>query len=236
MDHHRMERVGFLSPLEESSAEISRDSGIVSQSASSLSMVSEIFSSGTVSESPSFGAAVSQSPSFSAAEPDTTGDQEDQNDGILRRTATNYSSYIRATAGEEVLCLERSLEEMLTRVDEFVGMLDMIRNDTSQIVNENLPQIQSKSDEMRQIYRRIDKLEAFVKMVGANVSAMEEQVTHAEGEQGTLPGAFRKIFRTMSVPGFLNKPGSPRRSPQLQQEVPTVFRTDDYFTSQTPEQ
>ena len=34
-----------------------------------------------------------------------------------------------------------------------------IRNDTSQIVNENLPQIQQKSDEMRQIYRRIDKLE-----------------------------------------------------------------------------
>lgn len=218
----------------ESSAEISRDSGIVSQSASSLSMVSEILSSGTVSESPSFGAAaVSQSPSFSAAEPDTSRDQEDQNDAILRRTATNYSSYIRATAGDEILCLERSLEEMLTRVDEFVGMLDMIRNDTSQIVNENLPQIQKKSDEMRQIYRRIDKLEAFVKMVGANVNAMEEQVTHAEGEQGKLPGAFRKIFR---VPGFLNKPGSPRRSVQQHQEVPTVFRTDDYFTSQTPEQ
>lgn len=34
-----------------------------------------------------------------------------------------------------------------------------IRNDTSQIVNENLPQIQQKSIEMRQIYRRIDKLE-----------------------------------------------------------------------------
>lgn len=78
---------------------------------------------------------------------------------------------------------------MLTRVDEFVGMLDMvsgvninfccfikvgldfialpcsiqqIRNDTSQIVNENLPQIQQKSDEMRQIYRRIDKLEVSV--------------------------------------------------------------------------
>lgn len=45
---------------------------------------------------------------------------------------------------------------------------------------------------------------AFVKMVGANVNAMEEQVTQAEGEVGTLPGAFKKIFRTMSVPGFLN--------------------------------
>lgn len=37
--------------------------------------------------------------------------------------------------------------------------IQQIRNDTSQIVNENLPQIQQRSDEMRQIYRRIDKLE-----------------------------------------------------------------------------
>jgi len=28
----------------------------------------------------------------------------------------------------QVLCLEKSLEEMLTRVDEFVGMLDMVRS------------------------------------------------------------------------------------------------------------
>ncbi|XP_034748522.1 biogenesis of lysosome-related organelles complex 1 subunit 4 [Etheostoma cragini] len=239
MDRHRVDRVGLLSPLEESSAEISRDSGIVSQSASSLSMVSEILSSGTVSQSPSFGAVViSQSPSLNEAADPEIPEQHypEQDDEVLRHTALSYSSYIKATAGEEILCLDKSLEEMLTRVDEFVGMLDMIRNDTSQIVNENLPQIQQKSDEMRQIYRRIDKLEAFVKMVGANVNAMEEQVTQAEGELGTLPGAFKKILRTMSVPGFLNKPASPRRpEPHQRQEIPSVFRTDDFFTSQ-PEQ
>ncbi|XP_017276658.1 biogenesis of lysosome-related organelles complex 1 subunit 4 [Kryptolebias marmoratus] len=245
MEHHRVDRVGLLSPLEESSAEISTDSGIVSQSASSLSMVSDILSSGTVSQSPSFGAAaaanaVPLNPRLNEAAQLGTSDRRgsEQDDEVLRQTALEYSSYVKATAGEEVLCLEKSLEEMLTRVDEFVGMLDMIRNDTSQIVNENLPKIQQKSDEMRQIYRRIDKLEAFVKMVGANVSAMEEQVTQAEGELGTLPSAFKKILRTMTVPGFLNKQASPRRSAPHQhqhQEMPSVFRTDDYFTSQ-PEQ
>lgn len=246
MDYHRNDRVGLLSPLEESSAEISRDSGIVSQSASSLSMVSEILSSGSVSQSPSFGAAaaanvIAQSPSLSLSEAagrNADGhllEQAEEDHELLRETALSYSSYIRATAGEEVLCLEKSLEEMLTRVDEFVGMLDMIRNDTSQIVNENLPQIQQKSEEMRQIYRRIDKLEAFVKMVGANVTAMEEQVTQAEGELGTLPGAFKKILR-VTVPSFLNKQSSPRRPAAHQrQEVPSVFRTDDYFPQQ-PEQ
>ncbi|XP_058475139.1 biogenesis of lysosome-related organelles complex 1 subunit 4 isoform X2 [Solea solea] len=207
MEHQLVDRVGLLSPLEESSAEISRDSGIVSQSASSLSMVSEILSSGTVSQSPSFGAnaanlVISQSPSLDeAAEPGSTSQQhsEEQDDELLRHTALSYSSYIRSTAGEEIMCLEKSLEEMLTRVDEFVGMLDM----------------------------------SFVKMVGANVNAMEEQVMQAEGELGTLPSAFKKILR---IPGFLHKPASPRRStPHQRQDIPSVFRTDDYFISQ-PEQ
>lgn len=41
-------------------------------------------------------------------------------------------------------------------------------------------------------------------MVAANVSLMEEQVIEAESEARTLPGAFKKIFRTMNVSGFLN--------------------------------
>lgn len=112
MDQHRMDRVGLLSPLEESSAEISRDSGIVSQSTSSLSMVSEILSSGTVSQSPSFGAAanVPRSPSPGQreepgrTEPGRTepGDFPEQDEEALRQSALGYSSYIRVTAGEEV--------------------------------------------------------------------------------------------------------------------------------------
>lgn len=37
-----------------------------------------------------------------------------------------------------------------------------IRNDTSQIVNISLPQIHRKAEEMRQIYKKIDKLEVFL--------------------------------------------------------------------------
>lgn len=120
MEHHRVDRVGLLSPLEESSAEISRDSGIVSQSASSLSMVSEILSSGTVSQSPSFGGGaangVSRSPSLNvaaaaaagavagAAEPGTSEEHlTEQDEEALAHAAQSYSAYIRATAGEEVL-------------------------------------------------------------------------------------------------------------------------------------
>ncbi|MBN3321126.1 BL1S4 protein, partial [Atractosteus spatula] len=212
---HRSEGVGSLSPAEESSADVSRDSGNVSQSGSSASVTSDALSSGVVSHSHS----------FSSGAPPLDVEEDAQ---LLRQTAQSYSSYLRADVGVEIRDLEKSLEEMLTRVDEFVGMLDMIRNDTSQVVNENLPQIHRKSEEMREIYRKIDKLEAFVKMVSHNVGVMEEQVTQAEADMSTLPSAFRKIFRTMNVPGFLSKPSSPRR-PQHRQEPPPIFRTEDYF-------
>ncbi|MGH0127506.1 UNVERIFIED_CONTAM: hypothetical protein FKN15_015170 [Acipenser sinensis] len=176
---------------EDSATDVSRDSGNVSQSESSGSVISEGLSSGNIS----------QSHSFSAAVPQEDGDP----DRLLERTAKSYSSYLKANVAEEVESLEKSLEEMLTRVDEFVGMLDMIRNDTTQVVNDSLPQIHRKSEEMRKIYKKIDKLDAFVKMVGHNVTVMEEQVTQAESDLATFPSAFKKIFRTITVPAFLNE-------------------------------
>lgn len=117
---HRLGRPPVLSPLEESSEEVSRDSGIVSQSASTVSMLSEGLSNGNVSQSPSFGLNVSQSPSFAgnvSESPSFAGNVlhspsldgaaaqspvQEQEDEILRQTALSYSSYIRADAGEEV--------------------------------------------------------------------------------------------------------------------------------------
>uniref|UniRef100_UPI00398F3BE1 biogenesis of lysosome-related organelles complex 1 subunit 4 isoform X1 n=1 Tax=Pristiophorus japonicus TaxID=55135 RepID=UPI00398F3BE1 len=127
--------------------------------------------------------------------------------------------------------LETSLEEMLTRVDEFCGMLDMIRNDSSQIMNENIPEIHAKADEMKQMYKKIDKLEAFVKMIGQNVCVLDDQVTHAEAELGTFPNAFRKILHSIGTPAFLNKSSFPKRQ-QQKFEPPVLFRTEDYFPAQ----
>ncbi|KAG6928804.1 biogenesis of lysosomal organelles complex 1 subunit 4, partial [Chelydra serpentina] len=64
----------------------------------------------------------------------------------------------------QIESLDKSLEDLLTRVDEFVGMLDMIRSESSQVVNESVPQIHTKATEMREIYRKIDKLEVCILM------------------------------------------------------------------------
>uniref|UniRef100_A0A6I8MZ38 Breast carcinoma amplified sequence 4 n=1 Tax=Ornithorhynchus anatinus TaxID=9258 RepID=A0A6I8MZ38_ORNAN len=55
--------------------------------------------------------------------------------------------------------VEATIEEMLIRLDEFCGLTDLIRRDTSQILDEHIPLIKTKVTEMNGIYTKVDKLE-----------------------------------------------------------------------------
>uniref|UniRef100_A0A669P7D3 Biogenesis of lysosomal organelles complex 1 subunit 4 n=1 Tax=Phasianus colchicus TaxID=9054 RepID=A0A669P7D3_PHACC len=138
------------------------------------------------------------------------GGQEDEDgdalDASLSATAAAYSAY---------LLVERS------------AFSEQIRSDSSQVVNESIPEIYTKATEMRQIYRRIDKLEAFVKMIANHVAGMEERVVKAETDLGAFPSTFKKILHTISIPSFRNKSSSSRQ--QTAYEPPVLFKTEDYF-------
>ncbi|XP_072365759.1 biogenesis of lysosome-related organelles complex 1 subunit 4-like isoform X3 [Scyliorhinus torazame] len=62
---------------------------------------------------------------YHAGEDVTESRAEGEQEALLWRTANCYSGYLTAAAGGEIQQLEQSLEAMLTRVDEFCGMLDM---------------------------------------------------------------------------------------------------------------
>ncbi|KAK2539973.1 Bloc1s4 [Columba livia] len=118
-------------------------------------------------------------------------DDEDALEASLSATAAAYSAYLLA---------DRSL------------FSEEIRTDSSQVVNESLPQIYTKATEMRHIYRKIDKLEAFVKMIGNSVAGLEERVIKAETDLGAFPNTFKKILHTISIPAFLNVNFAPSSS------------------------
>uniref|UniRef100_A0A8C6Y197 Biosis of lysosomal organelles complex 1 subunit 4 n=1 Tax=Naja naja TaxID=35670 RepID=A0A8C6Y197_NAJNA len=129
---------------------------------------------------------------------------------LLAAAAADYASYLLPSPLENVASagqigtLDKSLEDLLIRVDEFVGMLDMIRNDSSQVINESVPHIHAKAMEMKKLYRKIDKLEAFVKMIGKNVAGVEEQIIKAESDLGNFPNTLKKLLYTINMPSFLN--------------------------------
>nr|XP_051686021.1 biogenesis of lysosome-related organelles complex 1 subunit 4 [Oryctolagus cuniculus] len=145
---------------------------------------------------------------------------------LLRRAAAGYAACLlpAAAARPEVEALDASLEDLLTRVDEFVAMLDMIRGDSAHVVREGVPRIHAKAAEMRRVYGKIDRLEAFVRMVGSRVARTEQEVARAEAELGALPRALRQLLRSVGGPGFLARP-----PPPAPREPPGLFRTEDHF-------
>ncbi|XP_006893735.1 PREDICTED: biogenesis of lysosome-related organelles complex 1 subunit 4 [Elephantulus edwardii] len=140
--------------------------------------------------------------------------------------ATGYAARLLPAAGPDAQALEAGLEELLARVDEFVGMLDMIRGDSSHVVSEGVPRIHAKAAEMRRIYGRIDRLEAFVRMVGGRVASMEAQVARAEAELGAFPSTFRRLLHSLSAPALFGRPAG---SAPGAFQPPALFRTEDHF-------
>ncbi|XP_055988818.1 biogenesis of lysosome-related organelles complex 1 subunit 4 [Sorex fumeus] len=149
---------------------------------------------------------------------------------LMRRVAASYAACLLPGPGAppEVQALDAGLEELLARVDEFVGMLDMLRGDSSHVVREGVPRIHTRAAEMRQVYGKIDRLEAFVSMVGASVARLEEQVVRAEAELGAFPSAFRRLLHSVSVPALFHRAPPGRTSPG-RYEPPALFRTEDHF-------
>ncbi|CAJ0941190.1 unnamed protein product [Ranitomeya imitator] len=99
--------------------------------------------------------------------------------------------------------LETSVEEMLIRLDEFCAMMDMIRSETSLIIDDRIPEIERRAEEMSKIYRQVEKLEAFVKMVGHHVSYLEEELIRAERDHLSFPHTVKKLLTGDYLPMFL---------------------------------
>nr|XP_023394492.1 breast carcinoma-amplified sequence 4 isoform X1 [Loxodonta africana] len=122
--------------------------------------------------------------------------------------------------------VEEAIEGMLLRLEEFCSLTDMIRSDTSQILEENIPLLKAKVTEMSSIYAKVDRLEAFVKMVGHHVSFLEAHVLQAERDHGSFPQVLQRWLVSAGLSSFRNKLSTPAPPPY---ELPTLYRTEDYF-------
>ncbi|XP_045627508.1 breast carcinoma-amplified sequence 4 isoform X1 [Ursus americanus] len=142
----------------------------------------------------------------------------------VRSGARELALFLTPEPGAEAKEVEETIEGMLLRLEEFCSLTDMIRTDTSQILEENIPLLQAKVTEMRGVYAKVDQLEAFVKMVGHHVSFLEAHVLQAERDHGAFSQALRRWLGSTGLPSFRNNPPAP-----LPFELPALYRTEDYF-------
>ncbi|XP_061293944.1 breast carcinoma-amplified sequence 4 isoform X2 [Bos javanicus] len=122
----------------------------------------------------------------------------------VRGGARELAVFLTPEPGAEAKEVEETIEGLLLRLEEFCSLADMIRSDTSQILEENIPLLKAKVVEMRGIYAKVDQLEAFVKMVRRHVSFLEAHVLQAERDHGALSQALRKWLGSSGLPALGN--------------------------------
>ncbi|XP_012517892.1 PREDICTED: breast carcinoma-amplified sequence 4 [Propithecus coquereli] len=144
----------------------------------------------------------------------------------VRSGARELAVFLTPEPRAEAKEVEETIEGMLLRLEEFCSLTDMIRSDTSQILEENIPLLKAKVTEIRGVYTKVDQLEAFVRMVGRQVAFLEADVLRAERDHGAFPRALRRWLGTAGCPSFGNKPSAP--APPTY-ELPTLYRTEDHF-------
>ncbi|KAG8519660.1 Breast carcinoma-amplified sequence 4 [Galemys pyrenaicus] len=147
--------------------------------------------------------AVGQTPGKSAAAGPVRGGGPTVAATVARREKA--SSDIVSFQAKEV---EENIEGMLLRLEEFCSLTDMIRSDTSQILEENIPLLKAKLMEMRGIYAQVDRLEAFVEMVRHHVSFLEAHVLQAERDHGAFLQALRRWLGSSALPSLRNDSSS----------------------------
>ncbi|XP_037023251.2 breast carcinoma-amplified sequence 4 isoform X1 [Artibeus jamaicensis] len=146
----------------------------------------------------------------------------------VRSGAHELALFLTPEPGAEAKEVEETIEGLLVRLEAFCALTDVIRSDTSQILEEDIPLLKAKVMEVRGIYTKVDQLEAFVKMVGHHVSFLEDHVLQAERDHGTFPQALLgwRWLGSRGLPSFKNKLSTPA-PPTFQ--LPTLYRTEDYF-------
>ncbi|KAL2763568.1 breast carcinoma-amplified sequence 4 isoform c, partial [Daubentonia madagascariensis] len=77
----------------------------------------------------------------------------------VRSGARELALFLTPEPGAEAKEVEETIEGMLLRLEEFCSLADMIRSDTSRILEENIPLLKAKVTEMRGIYTKVDRLE-----------------------------------------------------------------------------
>ncbi|XP_054429347.1 breast carcinoma-amplified sequence 4 isoform X1 [Pteronotus mesoamericanus] len=152
----------------------------------------------------------------------------------VRSGARELALFLTPEPGAEAKEVEETIEGLLLRLEEFCALTDMIRSDTSQILEEDIPLLKAKVTEMRGIYTKVDQLEAFVKMVRHHVSFLEDHVLQAERDHGAFSQALRgwKWLGSRGLPSFRNKLSTPA-PPTF--ELPALYRTEDYFPADAGE-
>ncbi|KAK4316851.1 hypothetical protein Pmani_012027 [Petrolisthes manimaculis] len=150
---------------------------------------------------------------------------------LLKQTANEYSTFLPIDTTAERAGLDRELESMLTRLEEYGTLLERTRSESRHVAEVLVPQVYSYYQTLQRTFQTVDQLEALVVRVKSDLTTMEDTVAKAEADLGLSQG-----FTTVIKPLFFKREQIPARlsAPDPASfQAPEIFNAEDYFAATT---
>ncbi|CAL4124968.1 unnamed protein product [Meganyctiphanes norvegica] len=146
---------------------------------------------------------------------------------IIIQTAEDYSKYFKVDTSQERNNLDKELEIMLTKLEEYGSLLDRTRGESRHTLESLVPQMYCHYQALQQSFQSIDNLEALVTHVKGDLEKLESNVAQAESDLGANQG-----FTSRMKPLFFlrdSHSAEPSTTQNVHYSPPEIFSAEDFF-------
>ncbi|KAG8223891.1 hypothetical protein J437_LFUL004727 [Ladona fulva] len=149
------------------------------------------------------------------------------NEKMINELAGDYSEYIKQNITVELGPLEETIEDMLTRLEEFETL---VQEDGGKCIGKTIPEIDAANKGLLSLFEKIDSLEVFVARVKHDLDVVESHLDAAEAEAGT-EGTLKNILKPLLfMKSDMTSSAKKVKSPVY--EAHDIFKTDQFFHPQ----
>ena len=158
-----------------------------------------------------------------------------QGDTMVPELAEDYAAYLNVDLTKELSAASESVEDMLTRLEEFQSLIHMVKADGFQAVETLTSEILGRKGELKQLGDRIDGLDSLITRVKTDVDKLESLLTSAEAEANASEGAplLKALGSLFTKKPVVDLPGTSSGTPTTPFTSPDIFSADKVFTSAT---
>ncbi|XP_075679474.1 translocon-associated protein subunit alpha-like isoform X2 [Dermatophagoides pteronyssinus] len=143
-------------------------------------------------------------------------------DYLSKQLMNDYAKYFQLRPTAQIEELDELLENLLTHMEEFYGLIEQIRNNGNQYLDQFSIILFPKIEECRKLFAFIDKLERIVNHVSIQVSLMEREVSKAEKMMGAKTSKVKKLLSILTSGSQSSESQS-----KFQYILQDIFKTED---------
>ncbi|XP_018563279.1 biogenesis of lysosome-related organelles complex 1 subunit 4 [Anoplophora glabripennis] len=142
----------------------------------------------------------------------------------LENVAQDYSKYCDVDLNGKLQPINKSIEDMLARLEEFQTMVSFVKQDETDS-NDILTSLPNYRNDLEDMFNKIDTMESLVIHMKNNLDKLEDDIEKAETELGCNDP--KKKVTSIFTPLF-------RKNTEKKQPTPSLglFKVEDYFEQQ----